>query len=213
MDLGNPSPALAGRTRERRSLLERANADVVLALALVHHLAIGRNVPLPMIADLFAGLGADLIVEFVPEGGPDGPPAARDATDVFADYTLDGFRAAFRRAVRNRGRGADRGQRADAGADDPAVTAQSGRRTSGAPGWITHLSRVPAYPALIAAAFVLKAYVEPIPPLHVFARPLLVAILVIVTAQVILSVLARDRDRGAYFGTLVVLVVVSQEVA
>jgi hypothetical protein len=41
-----------------------------LALALVHHLAIGNNVPLPMVSDLFARLGRQLIVEFVPKSDP-----------------------------------------------------------------------------------------------------------------------------------------------
>jgi hypothetical protein len=57
VDLANPSPALGWAHRERMSLLERANADVVMALALVHHLAIGNNVPLPMVSELFARLG------------------------------------------------------------------------------------------------------------------------------------------------------------
>ena len=47
VDLADPSPAVGWALRERRSWLDRADADVVLALALVHHLAIGRNVPLP----------------------------------------------------------------------------------------------------------------------------------------------------------------------
>ena len=49
VDIANPTPALGWAGRERRSLLERADADAVLALALVHHLAITRNVPLPML--------------------------------------------------------------------------------------------------------------------------------------------------------------------
>ena len=53
-DLTNPSPAQGWGSAERASLLSRADADVSLALALVHHLAIGANVPLPMIAALFA---------------------------------------------------------------------------------------------------------------------------------------------------------------
>ena len=56
MDLADPSPGLGWAERERSGFLERANADVILALALVHHLAIGRNVPLPMVLDLFADL-------------------------------------------------------------------------------------------------------------------------------------------------------------
>ena len=69
-DIANPSPALGWAGRERRSLLERADADAILALALVHHLAIARNVPLPMVFDLFADLAPWAIVEFVPKDDP-----------------------------------------------------------------------------------------------------------------------------------------------
>lgn len=70
VDLADPGPALGWALRERASFLERANADLVLALALVHHLAIGRGVPLPMIAGLFAELAPHLIVEWIPRDDP-----------------------------------------------------------------------------------------------------------------------------------------------
>ena len=47
LDLANPSPAQGWAHGERTSLAARGPADVVLALALLHHLAIGNNVPLP----------------------------------------------------------------------------------------------------------------------------------------------------------------------
>ena len=70
MDLTNPSPALGWAHIERRSLADRANADVLVALALVHHLAIGNNVPLGQISSFFARLGRQLIIEFVPKSDP-----------------------------------------------------------------------------------------------------------------------------------------------
>jgi ribosomal protein L11 methylase PrmA len=94
LDVANPSPALGWAGRERRSLLQRADADVVLALALVHHLAISRNVPLPMVLGLFADLAPWTIVEFVPKDDPMVRRLLASRRDVFDDYTLDGFRAA-----------------------------------------------------------------------------------------------------------------------
>jgi ribosomal protein L11 methylase PrmA len=94
MDVANPSPGLGWAGHERRSLLERADADVVLALALVHHLAISRNVPLPMLVGLFADLAPWAIVEFVPREDPMVRRLLAARRDVFDDYTLDGFRAA-----------------------------------------------------------------------------------------------------------------------
>ena len=79
LDLANPSPGLGWANEERRSVPERANADVVLALALVHHLAIGRNVPLDRIASYFAGARPAARDRVRAEGRPDGPDAARDA--------------------------------------------------------------------------------------------------------------------------------------
>lgn len=94
MDLASPSPGLGWANAERRSLADRADADAVLALALVHHLAIGRNVPLPEIARLFARLAPHAIVEFVPKEDSMAQRLLATREDVFPDYTLDGFRRA-----------------------------------------------------------------------------------------------------------------------
>ena len=93
-DVANPSPGLGWAGRERRSLLERADPDVILALALVHHLAISRNVPLPMLLGLFADLAPWAVVEFVPREDPMVRRLLAARRDVFDDYTIDGFRAA-----------------------------------------------------------------------------------------------------------------------
>jgi ribosomal protein L11 methylase PrmA len=93
-DVANPSPALGWAGHERRSLLERADADAILALALVHHLAIARNVPLPMLIDLFADLAPWAIVEFVPKDDPMVRRLLATRRDIFANYDLAGFRAA-----------------------------------------------------------------------------------------------------------------------
>jgi hypothetical protein len=95
-DLMNPSPALGWAGAERRSLAERSDADLVLALALVHHLAIARNVPLPSIADYLSRLARALVIEFVPKGDPMVDRLLATRPDIFPTYTPDGFRAAFR---------------------------------------------------------------------------------------------------------------------
>jgi hypothetical protein len=94
MDLANPSPGVGWAGGERRSLVDRANADALLALALIHHLAISRNVPLGMIVDLFAELAEWAVVEFVPKDDPMVRHLLATREDVFPDYTLAGFRAA-----------------------------------------------------------------------------------------------------------------------
>jgi SAM-dependent methyltransferase len=94
-DLANPSPGLGWANAERRSLFERANADVVLALALVHHLAIGRNIRLSMIADVFARLAPQLIVEFIPESDPMVQQLIGNRDDVLPYLSIQGFRDVF----------------------------------------------------------------------------------------------------------------------
>ncbi len=91
MDLTNPSPAQGWAHQERMSLVERGPADVVMALALVHHLAIGNNVPLRRIAEFLASLGRWLIIEFVPKSDSQVQKMLRLREDVFADYTLEAF--------------------------------------------------------------------------------------------------------------------------
>ena len=56
LDLANPSPAQGWAQPERLSLEQRGPADAVMALALVHHLAIGRNLPLDRIAAFLSRL-------------------------------------------------------------------------------------------------------------------------------------------------------------
>jgi SAM-dependent methyltransferase len=92
MDLADPSPGGGWRSAERASFADRAYADAVLALALVHHLAIGRNVPLPEVVDLLASLGRSLVVEFVEPADPMAQRLlANKPADLFPDYRRDHF--------------------------------------------------------------------------------------------------------------------------
>jgi hypothetical protein len=95
LDLANPSPAIGWALRERASFLERGEPDVMLALALVHHLAIGNNVPLPGVARLFARMAPHAIVEFVPKDDPMTRRLLAARRDIFEHYSIDGFREAF----------------------------------------------------------------------------------------------------------------------
>ncbi len=94
-DLANPSPAIGWDARERLSLFDRSEDATLLALALVHHLAIGRNVPLPMLSATLARLGRQLIIEWVPKDDPMVRRLLATREDVFPDYSQQGFREAF----------------------------------------------------------------------------------------------------------------------
>jgi ribosomal protein L11 methylase PrmA len=96
LDLTNPSPGTGWNGKERSSIFERGPADVVMALALIHHLAISNNVPLPLLAEFFAGLGRWLIIEFVPKEDSQVQRLLSSRKDIFTDYTESGFLDAFR---------------------------------------------------------------------------------------------------------------------
>jgi len=95
MDLTNPSPDLGWHNAERESMQARGPVDLVMALALIHHLAISNNVPLVDVADYFADLGEYLIIEFVPKSDSQVKRLLASRLDIFPDYTLEGFRQAF----------------------------------------------------------------------------------------------------------------------
>ena len=95
LDLTNPSPSLGWAEEERDGFLDRAHGAVVMGLALVHHLAIGNNVPLPMVADLFRRVGDWAVVEFVPKEDSQVRRLLTSREDVFPDYCWPGFVEAF----------------------------------------------------------------------------------------------------------------------
>lgn len=95
LDLTNPSPAAGWDNAERMALSERGPADAVLALALVHHLAIGNNVPLGLIASALARLGRRLLVEFVPKSDSQVARLLVTREDIFDLYTREEFERAF----------------------------------------------------------------------------------------------------------------------
>ncbi len=95
MDLTNPSPALGWGHAERQSLIERGPVSMVLALALIHHLAISNNVPLRKVSQFFARIGQYLVIEFVPKSDSQVKRLLRSREDIFENYTHVGFEEAF----------------------------------------------------------------------------------------------------------------------
>jgi ribosomal protein L11 methylase PrmA len=91
LDLANPTPSQGWAERERRGLTERAAADALIALALVHHLAIGRNIPLEQVVQWLVDLAPNGIVEFVPKSDPMVQRLLRLREDIFDDYSDETF--------------------------------------------------------------------------------------------------------------------------
>ncbi|MBI2855097.1 MAG: SAM-dependent methyltransferase [Chloroflexi bacterium] len=95
LDLSNPSPGTGWGHEERMSLEERAPADAVMAMALIHHLAIGNNVPLEKIAGFISRICNWLIIEFVPKSDSQVQRLLAAREDVFADYAQPDFERSF----------------------------------------------------------------------------------------------------------------------
>ena len=96
LDLTNPSPAIGWHNQERDSLVERAPAEMVFALALIHHLAVSNNLPLGDVARFFADTGKWLVIEFVPKSDSQVQKLLQSRKDIFDHYTLEDFEASFR---------------------------------------------------------------------------------------------------------------------
>lgn len=95
LDLTNPSSSLGWNNQERDSFTGRGPADMVLALAVIHHLAISNNVPLPQLAAFFSAQGKWLVIEFVPKSDTQVQKLLGSRRDIFPDYTRAGFEEAF----------------------------------------------------------------------------------------------------------------------
>ncbi len=94
-DMTNPSSSIGWAHNERGSLQDRGAFDLVMALALVHHLAISNNVPFDMIAKYFSKLGKFLIIEFVPKEDSQVVKLLSSRRDIFINYNKNSFEKAF----------------------------------------------------------------------------------------------------------------------
>jgi hypothetical protein len=97
LDLFNPSPASGWLNQERSSIFDRGKPDLVLALALVHHLALVGNQPLENLADFFTRLGPWLVIEFVPESDPQAQSLIAGRRGIHHPYNRECFEEAFQR--------------------------------------------------------------------------------------------------------------------
>lgn len=101
MDLANPSPGQGFAGTERPNLSQRlGKADLVLALAVVHHLAIGKNIPLERAIEYIASLGKSALIEFVPKNDDMVQRMLAIREDVFGDYTRDMFVTAIEKHMK-----------------------------------------------------------------------------------------------------------------
>lgn len=95
IDMANPSPSNGVNLQERAGFFERAWSDVVLSVAFIHHIAIGKNIPFSVIAAIYQRLGKMLLIEFVPLTDEKVKLMLKQKTIPFDWYTEDNFVEAF----------------------------------------------------------------------------------------------------------------------
>ncbi|QQR52761.1 SAM-dependent methyltransferase [bacterium] len=99
LDATNPSPGIGWANAERPGLNERAGdgkGRMLLALAVIHHLAISNNLPFGHIAKWLAGLGEHLVIEFVPKDDSKVQTLLATRKDIFDQYDQSVFEQTFR---------------------------------------------------------------------------------------------------------------------
>ncbi len=95
LDLTNPSPSIGWANDERPHIDKRGNPDCIMALALIHHLAISNNLPFVEIASYFSRLGKYLIIEFVPKEDSKVQKLLSTREDIFTHYEVESFEKVF----------------------------------------------------------------------------------------------------------------------
>lgn len=91
VDIANPTPALGWENTEREAFLQRPKPDTVLALALIHHLAISNNIPISRLAAMFSKICKTLIIEFIPKEDYRVKLLLQSREDIFVDYNQNTF--------------------------------------------------------------------------------------------------------------------------
>jgi ribosomal protein L11 methylase PrmA len=91
MNMADPSPDMGWRQAERQGLSARARQDGAIALAVIHHMVIGGNLPLPQVVEWLVGLAPKGVIEFVPKTDPMVAEMLLLRDDIFPDYTEENF--------------------------------------------------------------------------------------------------------------------------
>jgi ribosomal protein L11 methylase PrmA len=95
VDISNPTPAIGWDNEERDAFYSRAKTDLCVALALTHHLSIGKNVGFLQMAKTFSKIAPWLIIEFIPKSDAKIALLLRNRTDIFENYDELSFTADF----------------------------------------------------------------------------------------------------------------------
>jgi hypothetical protein len=103
VDLARPTPAMGWRNQECPSFLERAKGhfDLVMMLAVIHHLLVTERIPLEEVLELAAEMSRGFVlIEFVEPSDPMFQRIARGRDALYAHLSREMFEAAAQRVFK-----------------------------------------------------------------------------------------------------------------
>jgi SAM-dependent methyltransferase len=88
-NIADPSPNWGWRNRERTDLGSRARPDLVMCLALIHHVVISANIPLEEFVGWLSETSDQLIIEYVSRSDDKVKALLRNKEDKYHDYSRE----------------------------------------------------------------------------------------------------------------------------
>ncbi len=103
-NVADPSPNWGWRQQERTDLQSRGRPDLVLCLALIHHVVISANVPLEEFIAWLAEMTDGLVIEYVSRSDDKVQTLLRNKEDKYDDYRRENLEQQLERhfSIRNR---------------------------------------------------------------------------------------------------------------
>ena len=91
LDFSNPSSNLGWNNKERKSFKDRVNFDSMIALAVIHHLVIAKNIPIEDAIKWLTSFAPKGLIEFVPKDDPTVKIMLKLKGDIFPEYNEENF--------------------------------------------------------------------------------------------------------------------------
>ncbi len=96
LNLADPSPDLGWRCKERKSMTSRSKPELILCLALIHHMVIRHNVPVREFVDWLGSYGSEMVIEFVNKDDIMVKTLLLGKADQYTDYEQDYFESCLK---------------------------------------------------------------------------------------------------------------------
>lgn len=96
IDITNPSSNCGWFENERESFKERFNFDLMLNFAVMHHIIIGKNIPIDSYIEYLCSISKNIILEFIPKNDEAIKTMLLNREDIFKDYNEENLKSIFK---------------------------------------------------------------------------------------------------------------------